>query len=44
MPMDFMYMLVQIPSFGMDIIFDLASYLANEIHNGLIRNAKGKLE
>ncbi|MEG7793080.1 hypothetical protein U2520_15210, partial [Listeria monocytogenes] len=44
MPVDFMYMVIQISSFGVDIIFDFASYLANEIHSGLIGIAKGKVE
>lgn len=32
---DFMYMIIQISSFGVNIVFYFASYLAEEIHNGL---------
>lgn len=39
-----MYMMVQIASFGIDIIFDFASYLAEEVHIGLLAIAKGKVE
>ena len=44
MPVDLMYMIIQISSFGVDVIFDFASYIADEIHNGLIGIAKGKVE
>lgn len=44
MPMDFMYMVAHISSFDLDIIFDFSSYLAEEIHDGLIGIAKGKVE
>ena len=33
-PISFMYMITQISSFGVEIIFDFSSYLADEIHNG----------
>ena len=44
MPINFMYMMAQIYSFGVDIIFDFTSYLAKEIHKGLIGISKGKVE
>ena len=44
MPMSFMYMITQISSFGVEIIFDFASYLADEIHSGLVGIEKGKVE
>ena len=44
MPISFMYMMVQIASFGVDVIFDFASFLAEEIHTGLIGIAKGNLK
>ena len=44
MPIDLMYMMIQIDSFGVDIIFYFASFLAKEIHNGLVEIAKGKLD
>jgi ABC-type amino acid transport system permease subunit len=39
-----MYMMVQISSFGVDVIFYFSSYLAEEIHTGLVGIAKGKVE
>ena len=39
-----MHMMTQISSFGVDIIFDFASYLVEEIHIGLIGIAKSKVE
>ena len=39
-----MYMMVQIASFGVDVIFYFASYLVEEIHTGLERIANGKVE
>ena len=44
MPINFMYMMVQIFSFGVDVIFYFASYLVEEIHTGLVGIAKGKME
>ena len=44
MPINFMYMMDQISSFGMDIIFDFASYIAEEIHIRLVGMAKSKAE
>ena len=44
MPINFMYMMVQISSFGVDIIFQFAYFLAEEIHVGLIGIAEGKIE
>ena len=44
MLVSFMYMVTQISSFCVDIIFYFYSYLAKEIHNGLIGIAKGKVE
>ena len=44
MPIGLMYMMVQIASFGVDVIFYFASYLAEEIHTGLVGIAKGKVE
>ena len=44
MPVSLMYMMVQIASFGVDVIFYFASYLAEEIHTGLVGIAKGKVE
>ena len=43
-PVSFMYMITQIASFSVEIIFDFSSYLADEIHNGLVGIAKGKVE
>lgn len=37
-------MMVQISSYGVDIIFDFSTFLAEEIHVGLIGIAKGKIE
>lgn len=37
-------MITQISSFSVEIIFDFASYLANEIHSGLVGITKGKVE
>ena len=44
MPIKFMYMMTQISSFGVDIIFDFASYIAKEIHIVLNGIAKRKVE
>ena len=44
MPIGLMYMMVQIASFGVDVIFYFSSFLAEEIHNGLVEIAKGKLD
>ena len=44
MPISFMYMMVQITPFGVDVVFDFATYLAEEIHVGLVGIAKGKME
>ena len=44
MPVSLMYMMVQIASFGVEIIFDFTSYLAEEIHPGLVGIAKGKVQ
>jgi hypothetical protein len=44
MPVSFMYMITQLSSFSVDIVFDFASYLANEIHSGLVGITKGKVE
>ena len=44
MPTSFMYMMIQITSFGVDFVFDFANYLAEEIHVGLVGIAKGKVE
>ena len=43
MPISFMYMITQIASFGVDVIFYFASYIAEEIHIGLVGIAKGKV-
>ena len=43
MPIGLMYMMIQIASFGVDVIFDFASFLAEEIHMGLVEIAKGNL-
>lgn len=43
-PINFMYIMVKISSFSVDIIFLFASFLAEEIHIGLIGIAKGKFE
>lgn len=37
-------MITYISSFGVEIIFDFSSYLANEIYSGLVGIAKGKVE
>ena len=37
-------MLTQISSFSVEIIFDFASYLVDEIHSGYVGFAKGKVE
>ena len=39
-----MYMMIQITSFGVDVVFYFATYLAKEIHVGLVGIAKGKVE
>lgn len=39
-----MYMITQISSFGVKIIFDFAPYLANDIYSGLVGIAKGEVE
>ena len=44
MPINFMYMMILITSFGLDVIFYFSNYLAEEIHVGLVRIAKGKME
>ena len=44
MPIKFMYIMTQISSFGVDIIFDFASYIAEEIHVGLVGIEKRKVE
>ncbi len=44
MPIGLMYMMVQIASFSVGVIFDFASFLAKEIHIGLVGLAKGKVE
>ena len=44
MPVKFMDMLTQISSFGVDIIFDFAYYIIEEIHIGLVGIAKSKVE
>ena len=44
MPINLMYMMVQISSFGVDVIFDFVSYLVEEIHTSLVGIAKGKVE
>ena len=44
MPIGLMYMMVQIASFGVDVIFNFASFLAEEIHTGLVGIAKGRVE
>ena len=44
MPINFMYMIVQIASLGVNVIFDFASYLEKEIHTGLVGIEKGKVE
>lgn len=44
MPVDLMYMMIQIASFSIDVIFDFASFLAEEIHIGFIGIARGKVE
>ena len=43
MPISFMYMIAQISSFSVDVIFYFLSYLAEEIHTGLFGIAKGKI-
>lgn len=40
MPIKFMYMMTQISSFGVDIVFDYASYIVEEIHIGLVGTTK----
>ena len=44
MPINFMYMMAQISSFGVDIIFYFASYIEEEIHIGLVGISKSKVE
>lgn len=43
-PIKFMYMMTQISSFSVDIIFDFTSYIVEEIHIGLNGIAKIKVE
>ena len=44
MPIGLMYMMTQIASYGVDVIFHFASFLAEEIHTGLVGIAKGNLK
>ena len=44
MPIKFMYMMTQISSFDVDIIFYFSSYIVEEIHVGLVGIVKGKVE
>ena len=44
MPISLMYVMIQITSFGVDVVFCFATYLAKEIHVGLVGIAKGKVE
>ena len=44
MPISLMYMMVQIASFCVDVIFDFASFLAEEIQTGLIGISKAKVK
>lgn len=44
MSISFMYMLAQIYSFGVDVIFYFSPYLTEEIHTWLVGIAKGKIE
>lgn len=43
MPINFMYIMDQISSFGVDIIFDFSSYIVEEIHIRLVGIAKSKV-
>ena len=44
MPINFMYMMSQISSFSVDIIFYFSSYIVEEIHIGLVGTIKNKVE
>ena len=44
MPINFMYMMVQITFFRVDVVFYFVTYLAKQIHVGLVGIAKGKVE
>ena len=44
MPIIFMYMITQISSFGVDVIFDFASYIVEEILTSLVGIVKGKVD
>ena len=44
MLISFMYMIIQIASFGVDVIFDFSSYLAEKIHTSLVGIVKIKVE
>ena len=44
MPISVMYMMVQIASFFVDVIFEFSSYLVEEIHTTLVGITKGKVE
>ena len=44
MPISFMYMMIQITFFRVDVVFDFATYLVEEIQVGLVGIAKGKVE
>ena len=37
-------MIIHISSFGVDVIFDFSSYLAEEIHTGLVGILKSKVD
>ena len=43
-PISFKYKIAHISSFGVDVIFYFMSYLAKEIHIGLVGISKGKVE
>ena len=43
-PRYLVYMMAQILQYGMTSIFDFSTYLAKQIHYGLIRIAKGEME
>ena len=44
MPISFMYLITHISSFGVDVIFNFASYIVEKIHIGLVGIAKGKVD
>ena len=44
MPISFMYMITQISSFGVDVIFYFSSYIVEEIHTCLVGITKGKVD